>query len=79
MGARDMSSANLATEWLEKVGPSIHAVTPFGRAFLSKMNKLCLCAGSSGGVGGALLTLAMLTILAIGDPTPTPTPVPLPF
>lgn len=74
-----MASANLATEWPGKVGPSIHAVTPFRRAFLSEMNRLCLCAGSGGGVGGALLTLAVLTILAIGDPTPTPTPVPLPF
>lgn len=74
-----MSSANLATGWLEKVGPSVHAVTPFRRKFLNEMNRLCLCAGSGGGVGGALLALAVLTILAIGDPTPTPTPVPLPF
>ena len=73
-----MSSKNLATELLGEIGASIHAIVPFGRMLLSEVITLGCCAGS-GGVGRALLTLAVLTIFTAGDPTPTPTPKPLTF
>ncbi|MBV8542247.1 MAG: hypothetical protein JO268_17220 [Pseudonocardiales bacterium] len=77
-GHPDMSSNNqttefnLTTELREKVRASIHTVVSSGRTFLGEVT------GWGGGVSGALLTLAVLTILILigGDPTPTPTPLP---
>lgn len=74
-----MSSKNLVTESLGKVGASIHVIVSFGRSFLNEVISLRLCAGIGGGVSGALLTFAVLAILTAGQPTPTPTPAPLPF
>ncbi len=77
-----MSSNHLATKLLETIRPpitrgaSIYAIAPFGRTFLSGMARLDVCAGS---LSGALLTLAVLTILFGGDPGPTPAPTPIPF
>lgn len=73
-----MPSKNLATELPGEIGVSIHAVVPFGRMLLSEVIWLGCCAGS-GGVGGTLLTLAVLTVLTAGNPSPTPIPIPLPF
>jgi len=50
------------------------AVISFGRKFLNQVTVWGLCAGS--GVGGALLIVAVLTILAIGQPHPNPSPQP---
>jgi hypothetical protein len=73
-----MPANNLTSELLEKMGLLIQTVVSIGRTFLSEVIRLSVCAGS-GGVGRALLTLAVFTILCAGDPTPTPTPTPIPF
>jgi hypothetical protein len=80
-----MSSSNLTAELVETIRPpmipgaSIHAIASFGRKFLSEVIRLGVCAGSGGGLSGALFTLAVLAMLFGGDPGPTPTPTPLPF
>jgi hypothetical protein len=77
-------SNNLAAE-LETIRPpmipgvSIYAIASFWRTFLNRLIRLGVCAGSGGGLSGALLTLAVLAMLFDGDPGPTPTPIPLPF
>lgn len=74
-GASDMLSKNLTAELRDRIGVLIHVIVSFGRAFLNKMIRLGVCAVSSGGVSGALLTLAVLTILT-RQPNPTPVPSP---
>lgn len=55
----------------------IHALTSFGRAFLSEVIKLGAYAGSDGGLSAILFMLAVLTILCGGSiPTTTQTPIP---
>lgn len=73
-----MSSRDLATEWLGKADASVHVIVSLGRMLLNEVIGLRLRAGS-GGVSGSLLTLVVLTILAVQlGPTPPPTPAPLP-
>lgn len=74
-----MLSNDLAAELLDKIAPLIHAAASFRRIFLNGVIRLGVYAGSGGGVSGALLALAVLTILTAEQPTPTPTPTPLPF
>ncbi len=71
-----MSSHNLTTELLKKMGASRHAVISFVRTFLNEVICLGFCAGR--GVSGTLLTLAVLTILFAGDHSLAPPP-PVPF
>jgi hypothetical protein len=77
-------SNNMAAE-LETIQPpmtpgaSIYVITSFGREFLNGVIRLGVCAGSGGGLSGALFTLAVLAMLFGENPGPTPTPIPLPF
>lgn len=74
-GASDMLSKNLTAELRGKIGAPIRMIASFGRTLLNKTIRLGVCAVSSGGVSGALLTLAVLTILT-RQPNPTPVPSP---
>jgi uncharacterized protein (UPF0261 family) len=76
---RDMLPNGVVTESSDttKTPLRARAVASFGRKFLNRVTVWGLCA--SGGVSGALLILAVLTILAIGQPHPGPNPSPQPF
>jgi len=63
---------------LRQIETLIHMVVSVARTFSSGVIRLGLFAGS-GGLSKALLTLVVLTILCVGDPSPTPTPTPTPI
>lgn len=71
-----MLSNNLATALRDKVAALIHVIVSFGRTFLNAVIRFGVCAVSNGGVSGALLTLAVLTILITRQPNPNPVPSP---
>jgi len=74
-GASDMLSKKPTAEPQDRIGVPIHVIVSFVRTFLDKVIRLGVCAVSSGGVSGALLTLTVLTILT-RQPNPTPVPSP---